>query len=110
MSEVILACLHHMDFNPIPTVGDVLYCRRCAEYQQCLVTIAEWYIKCNEKACRVKHRYGADEHRARRIAVRHVYKYPSHVVTVYRDGVAQGDVQANGPTIQGLSDLYRTVA
>lgn len=106
MSEVILSCFHRAEFEPIPVVGDKLYCRRCGDYQQCLVTIAEWYIKCNTKTCHVKARYGTDEHRARRIATRHVLKYPSHVVTVYQDGVPIDDIRSNGLTFPG----YQIVA
>lgn len=104
MSEVMLSCTHKAVFSPTPTVGDVLYCRRCGEYVHCLIAIAEWRIRCNH--CRVSHRYGADEGSARRRAASHAARFTEHRVTVYREDEVMGEYIVMGPYLPSMIEPW----
>lgn len=77
MSIALLKCNHTAYYDPEPSPGDVVYCRKCFGYSQVKVGAQEWLWKCN--ACHTSRRFGTDETTARGAARRHQRKY-HHVV------------------------------
>lgn len=108
---VILSCKHTATFSPPAVKGDEVYCRKCGNFRLVDVATAEWRIRCRyEYGCQLSVRYGADESRAKRSAIRHVARYPSHTVAVLQGDRLDALVQANDQVIPGsLPDSYHIV-
>lgn len=107
----LLDCKHAAQFSPPPKKGDEVYCRKCGAFRHVAVAMAEWRVRCRyPSSCRLSVRYGADESRAKRSAIRHVAKFPSHTVEVLQGDRVDALVQANDQPIPGsLPDSYHIV-
>lgn len=98
--NVLLECLHTQSYAPPPQNGDVLYCRRCADYRPVIADVLNWHAKCSQ--CHMGRYYGANESEARRCATRHVHRF-SHVVEVAPYAGAEPELVGNDlVTIQGV--------
>ena len=79
---VMLRCNYPLLFYPAPTVGDIVYCRRCEDYRDVVVSEREYSWVCPQ--CRnYRKQYGADRRGAIRGASKHAQAF-THVVDVYK--------------------------
>lgn len=96
-------CGHIQTYEPRPTVGETLYCRRCRTWRKAEVLAVEWHDRC--LVCRFSKYYGEDKTTAMRAAVKHVTDYPSHSVKAQYgidDPLIIGAVQAALLTVTEL--------
>lgn len=91
----LLKCGHVAYYDPEPSPGDEVYCRRCQDYTRVKTAAQEYSWHC--PVCHLSRPYGMDELEARRGGRRHQRKY--HHVTVLRKGYSI--VEVLGPEGQG---------
>lgn len=101
----LLDCYHTMIFDPQPHEGDEVYCRQCGDYRTVTSAHASWTLRCS--ACPLARGYGADEHEARRRAIRHANKFPGHVVRVRKAGHVVSKVSATGGTTTDILEWLK---
>lgn len=82
MAMCLLKCNHTVYYDPEPTPGDTVYCRRCGTWSQVKISANEWVWRC--AACHTSRRFGTDETSARGSARRHQRKY--HHVVILKHG------------------------
>lgn len=83
--RVILTCKHQVDFEPPATIGDEVYCRKCATYRTVEREI-EGLIRAHCRQCPYTRYYGTDETQAGMGASRHSLRYTTHDIDIERDG------------------------
>lgn len=88
----LLRCGHTAFYDPAPSIGDEVYCRRCGDYTK--VRTAQWEVYWHCAACPLTKPFGTDELEARRSGRRHQRKY-HHVVVLKR---GYDTIEVLGPT------------
>lgn len=99
--RMILSCHHDRVYNqPLPSVGDQVYCTKCAEYRQVTGTVQGWYIRC--QTCPMGHTYGEARLAATQAARRHKDHNVTHVVAVFHNGKLN---HVLGNTMENVLDI-----
>lgn len=80
-----------------PKIGELIWCRRCTEYQRVTVAPPEYRVRC--RSCRLSRPFGRAKLTAEVFAAKHHTRNPAHTVALY-DG--QDVVQELRPQEQGL--------
>lgn len=83
--RVILTCKHELTFSIPASVGDEVYCGRCARYV-IVEREAIGLIRNHCRQCPYTRYYGTDEAGAGRAASRHSMRHPDHDIDVEKDG------------------------
>lgn len=84
MITVTLACHHRPSFREArtaPAVGESIYCTRCTDYQQVVVSKTNHRVRCRD--CQLSGKDIANLDTARRKASRHVMKRATHRVDIF---------------------------
>jgi transposase-like protein len=97
MAITSLRCGHTAIYEPRPTVGAEVYCRRCNAYTKVAISVDEWSWHC--PACHYSRSFGADEAGTYHSARRHQRKH--HHVVLVRKGYDVKDTM--GP--EGQNEL-----
>lgn len=114
---VLLNCRHRVHFRePVPVVGEVVYCVRCNAEATVHAAPDEWRMKCRN--CHVNRPYGVERIACELAASRHAQKYPHHVVVIMNGKqpvVTLGDTErrserAAATTRDILRDRYERAA
>lgn len=95
-----LVCKHDVYYDPPPKDEDVVYCRRCCDYRGVSIVSAEWIIRDADSGW--TKRYGTDENEARRGAVQHAMRYPTHTVRLWHGGQLLAEINCPNPVIPGM--------
>ncbi len=78
-STVILECRHAITFsNPLPVLGDTIYCFRCENFHTVVKTTPDYHVSCLD--CRYSRYTGQALITATTAADRHSRKYRDHTV------------------------------
>lgn len=98
--KIVLECLHVIELSTAATLGELLYCVKCADYKVVVSTpLHDYFVKCGN--CRVARPFGAAQLNAEVFIAHHRQKHTSHVVGLY-DGKLLiqtfGALQATMPT------------
>ena len=88
-------CNHVVRFDPAPTIGDEVYCTRCARYRIVSDCEPEWSIRCLEKGCHHTRYFGSDDVSAKRAAHKHAIRF-DHDVRVTRGFRTMSTVYPHG--------------
>lgn len=91
----LLLCGHTAFYDPPPTAGEEVYCRRCATYTLVKLASQEYSWQC--PTCHIGRKFGSDIGAARNSGRRHQRRY--HHVTVLRKGYET--VEVIGPEGEG---------
>ncbi len=83
--RVILTCKHEVTFDPPPSIGDEVYCRRCGLYRIVSQELTGM-IRVNCRQCPYCRYYGTDERTANLGASKHSLRMPTHEIDIERDG------------------------
>lgn len=87
MSTILFhECQHTSNFEVMPRPGDIVWCRRCADYRTVEKALRVVRVRCQFRGCRYSRPYGDDRDSASRAASRHVMAHPQHHVAVIVDG------------------------
>lgn len=98
-----LSCGCERVYNPLPTLGDTVYCARHPNTATTVLSLPDrsWRGRCREKGCRFG-RLGS-EAEVTTFANSHTLKFPDHEVALYHHEVLQRYIDLDGgQTFDGI--------
>ncbi len=96
---VNLTCFHKANFDPAPTIGDLLWCYRCQDWREFLSSAEPITYRIRCRMCKYPRSFGSDKQAAFRAGIKHLIRQPKHVVRI----------TCNGELVQELTDATEEI-
>ena len=87
MSKTVTMECSHTTILPVPNLGTLAYCYKCAGYQKLIAIVAPYHIRCDK--CTYSRNNNVSTYQAMRVASRHTMN-TGHSVTVTQAGDVVG--------------------